>query len=223
MVADMSSVRESIEFFRRFVNHPDQIGAIAPSSRHLARALLRPLSQRRSPVNILEIGAGTGAVTRHIAPLLGPEDRLDICEADKILADGLKRDLLDTGPLQEHSRAGRVRLFDRVIQDVNDLLEYDFIISGLPLTAFSLRDTRAILELVKKKAKPGCVFSYFEYIGIRGLMGLLRTGEKGKRFRYLSAYLTRQIQSYQVDRQSVMLNFPPAHARHLRFNKIAAA
>ena len=172
----MSRLHESISFLKRFLARPQQIGAVVPSSSFLARALVQPLSQKDRPVNILELGAGTGAVTRHIAPLVGPEDRLDICEADPALAAHVQSDCLDQGLLQDQYRQGRVRLFEQYLQRVQGLLEYDFIISGLPLNAFELPDIKSILNILKRQAKPDCVLSYFEYIGLRDLKAAVGVG-----------------------------------------------
>ncbi len=218
----MSRLHESISFLKRFLARPQQIGAVVPSSSSLARALVHPLSQNDKPVNILELGAGTGAVTRHIAPLMGPEDRLDICEADPALAAHVQSDCLDKGPLQDHYRQGRVRLFDQYLQDVQGLLEYDFIISGLPLNAFELRDIKSILDILKRRAKPDCVLSYFEYIGLRDLKAAIGVGAARKKAQYRSAYLNREIAHRQFARRSVLWNFPPAYARHLQIGSAAA-
>jgi len=218
----MSRLHESISFLKRFLARPKEIGAIVPSSSSLARALVHPLSQHDRPVNILELGAGTGAVTRHIAPLVGPEDRLDICEADPALAAHLQSNCLDEGPLQDQYRQGRVRLFDQYLQSVQGLLEYDFIISGLPLNSFHLRDIKSILDILKRQARADCVLSYFEYIGLRDLKAAVGLGAARKQAQYRSAYLDREIARHQFERRSVLWNFPPAYARHLRIGSAAA-
>ena len=208
---------EALTFLKRFFANPTRIGAVAPSSRFLARALTAPLSRRSTPATVLELGAGTGAVTRVIAGLLGEADRLDICEADPALAGMLRDRLVENGPLADLHRAGHVRLFDQIIQRVEGLARYDYVISGLPLTAFALEDVRAILDIVKRVAKPGCTFSYFEYIAIRPVLERVKLGASGAAFRELSTYLTSQIRDHQVGRDSVWVNIPPAFARHWRF------
>ncbi len=215
----MGTVTESMTFLKRFFANPTRIGAVAPSSRFLAQALAGPFSRRTQPATVLELGAGTGAVTRHIAALLASDDRLDICEADPSLAALLEADVLANGPLAALHDAGHVRLFADYIQRVEGLGRYDFVISGLPLTAFALEDVRAILDLVKRVTKPGGTFSYFEYMGIRPVFATVKMGRRGRLFRTLSAYLDDQIRTHQVDRQSVWLNVPPAFARHLQFEQ----
>jgi phospholipid N-methyltransferase len=215
----MASLRESMSFLGEFLAQPTQVGALSPSSRFLARALTRPLAAKRQPVNVLEVGAGTGAVTRYIAPYIGPQDRLDICEASPRLAEHLHHEVLSRSSLAESWRAGRVRLFAKRLQDVDDLLDYDFIISGLPLTAFKLADVQTILELMRARARPSCTLSYFEYMAVRNMLATVRIGESGRCFRELSAYLNTQIENFQIAQHAVWLNFPPALARHLRFDR----
>ncbi len=208
----MRRLKESVSFLQRFVANPGRIGAVAPSSRQLARALTRPLANRSGPAAVLEVGAGTGAVTRWIMPLLRHGDRLDVIEADPVLAAYVRETYLEA---DRPEPSGQWRMFDQPLQNVKGLLQYDFIISGLPLNAFTIRDVRSILDTVKRHAGPACVFSYFEYIGIRPFMAAVRTGPRGRRFRLLSAYLDREIDLHQIRRQSVLLNVPPAYARHL--------
>ncbi|MFP6764474.1 MAG: hypothetical protein VB858_12680, partial [Planctomycetaceae bacterium] len=75
-------LREYATFFRQFRQRFETTGAIAPSSRYLARAMVGPLSQRghAEPVRILEIGPGTGAVTRTLITHMRDGDHLDLVE-----------------------------------------------------------------------------------------------------------------------------------------------
>src|SRR5689334_10061294 len=70
-------------FFRECRRHFTTTGAILPSSRFLARALVRPLRGVRTPCRILEVGPGTGSVTREIARRMLPDDRLDAVEINE--------------------------------------------------------------------------------------------------------------------------------------------
>src|ERR1700677_5031446 len=76
----MHLLEECGDFFREFRRHFRTTGAVLPSSRFLARALTHPLRQPRSPARILEVGPGTGSVTRAIARRMGRGDRLDAVE-----------------------------------------------------------------------------------------------------------------------------------------------
>ncbi len=189
-----------------------------PSSRGLALALCEPFRGSGKPATVLEIGAGTGAVTRHIGNLMGPNDHLDICEIQSSFADILERDVLTHHQFSPAVSNGRVRLLRKPVQEMNEEDRYDFIISGLPFTAFELKDVEEIFGVVRRCLKPDGVFSYFEYMGFRKTSAMLSVGRKRSRIRAVSKYLTQNIRNHQFNRESVLVNLPPAHARHLRFS-----
>ena len=72
---------------RRFLDNPGMIGAIAPSSPALAKAMAQQIGKG---VAVFEIGAGTGAITRQIlkSALSGP---LVVFEQDHFFVESLRR------------------------------------------------------------------------------------------------------------------------------------
>lgn len=191
---------------------------MTPSSRALALALCEPFRESGRPATVLEIGAGTGAVTRHIGNLMGPSDHLDICEIQPSFVDILERDVLTRHQFLPAVSNGRVRLLRQPIQEINEEDRYDFIISGLPFTVFDVKDVEEIFGVVRRCLKPNGVFSYFEYMGFRRTSVMLSFGRKRSRLRAVSKYLTQNIRRHQFNRETVFTNIPPAHARHLRFS-----
>jgi phospholipid N-methyltransferase len=212
------SINHSLRFLRRYISAPATTGAIAPSSRRLARVLAAPFLARTGPACVLEVGAGTGAVTRLLGQYLRPEDELDICEVQPQLADVLEREVLGVEPLASARSAGRVRLIRGRVEDVDAPGRYDFIISGLPFTAFAAPDVRRILAVIEKSIKPGGVFSYFEYRGVRRLACTVLRGRGGLRVRRVSRLMDREIAEHEVGRRSVWRNLPPAWGRHWVFS-----
>ncbi|MDH6707712.1 phosphatidylethanolamine/phosphatidyl-N-methylethanolamine N-methyltransferase [Kitasatospora sp. MAA19] len=68
-------------------------GALAPSGAELVNALVVPVTSRPNrPISVLEVGAGTGVVTRRLAQVLRPGDRLHVVEANPRFADRLRED-----------------------------------------------------------------------------------------------------------------------------------
>ncbi|MBL0421791.1 hypothetical protein JI739_15690 [Ramlibacter sp. AW1] len=71
-------------FFRNFIHKPRAIGAVLPASPSLSRAVaaaagaaLDALAPAQAPCGVLELGAGTGALTeniRHMQPVLIERD-----------------------------------------------------------------------------------------------------------------------------------------------------
>jgi phospholipid N-methyltransferase len=212
------SLGQSLQFFASYLRKPHSVGAIAPSSGALARALCEPLSRAAHPVAVLEVGAGTGAVTRCIGEMLGAQDCLDIFEVEPAFADILEDQVLATRDLARARREGRVRLFRRPAQEIAHEDHYDFAISGLPFTSFQPADVRDILDRIRRCLKPDGVFSYFEYAGLRRLLTVFSLGGGRGRVREVSNQMDRAIRSFQFARRLVLPNLPPACARHLRFS-----
>ncbi|MBI1826774.1 MAG: methyltransferase domain-containing protein [Planctomycetes bacterium] len=206
------------EFLTNYLRHPTRVGAIAPSSQALAEAITEPYRNHGKPSKVLEIGAGTGPVTRYLGTVFGPKDRLDVCEISSELSDILERDVLTAPSFARGIAEGRVRLLRVPAQQIPADQSYDFIICGLPLTAFPLQDVKDVFAFIRKALAPDGVMSYFEYIGFRRTSRALALGRRRDRIREVHAYLSRNIREHQFDRRSIYQNLPPAHVRHLRFD-----
>lgn len=214
---DGVSFQNRLRFLKEYVSDPSTVGALAPSSGALAQALCEPFRRFQRPAKVLEVGAGTGAVTRHLGALLGEKDELDICEIQPRFADILRRDVLPRPEFADGVRSGRVRLLVQPVQEIANENHYDFIISGLPLTSFDLRLVQEVFEAFRRCLKPEGILSYFEYVAIRRTSRAFSVGQSRKRVRSVSRYLTARIREHQFARRTVLRNFPPAYARHLKF------
>ncbi|MFH1109254.1 MAG: methyltransferase domain-containing protein [Planctomycetota bacterium] len=208
-----------LRFLGRFLRDPNTVGAVAPSSRALAQAVCEPLRRAPRPASVLEVGAGTGPMTRYLGTILEEDDELDICEIQDDFADILERDVLTEIHFASLVAQGRIRLFRLPVQMLPNDKQYDFVISGLPLTAFELRDVEAVFDVIRRCLKPGGVFSYFEYIGLRATSRTFALGKRRARIRAVSAYLTSTLRRHRFATTVVFRNFPPAHAHHLRFDR----
>ena len=70
-------------FLSHFRKSPRTVGAIAPSSRRLARAMLDGLTLE-SAGRLVELGPGTGAITGEIARRLPPQMRCVAIDIDPV-------------------------------------------------------------------------------------------------------------------------------------------
>lgn len=209
---------QRLRFLQEYLQQPNIVGAIAPSSQALAAALCEPYRRATKPVVVLEVGAGTGAITRYLGSLLRPTDRVDICEINPEFATIIEENVL-TGPAYTRAVAeDRVRLLRSAVQALDFEHRYDFVISGLPFTAFAYEEVKDIFEVIKRSLKPNGVFSYFEYVAMRQASRIFSVGRRRKRIRSVSTYLSRIIRDHQIASRMVLKNLPPAYARHLRFN-----
>ncbi|RJP33676.1 MAG: methyltransferase domain-containing protein [Phycisphaerales bacterium] len=212
-------MRQHVRFLRQYLTSPSSVGAVWPSSQSLARALCEPYACADRPSAILEVGAGTGAVTRYLGRILRPTDQLDVCELAPAFLRVLEEEVLSDASFDRARNESRVRLIPGRVQDLPGAGRYDFVISGLPLTAFSPEDVDEVIGTVRRLIRPGGVFSYFEYVGLRRLSRWIRLGDRRRRMRRVSSRLDDMIRAHQFRRRVVLANIPPAYARHLCFDK----
>ncbi|MFE2285194.1 class I SAM-dependent methyltransferase [Streptomyces sp. NPDC059443] len=193
-------------FLREFARTRRETGAIAPSSPLLARALTRyviPVPGRARKV--LEVGSGTGAVTRHIQASLGRLDTLDLVEPNPRFADLLRHDYRDDS---------RVRLLSGLVQDC-ELDSYDTIVCGLPFANFDAPTVDGILGQLLTALRPRGTLSFFAYAGIPPLRRAFTAGEARQRTLRTQAVLERTLGRHRFRTETVLWNIPPARVHHL--------
>ena len=208
-------MKEYLQFFREFRTRFETTGAIAPSSRFLARAITRPLAdfkKEHQPVRVLEIGPGTGAFTGHIVKLLSEGDQFDIVEINESFAQLIEERFEKEADYQAKKNISKVHCSP--LQEFETAGNYDFIISGLPLNNFPPELVAEFFELFAKLLKPGGVLSYFEYMFIRSLKKPISS-----KMRKIDAIIKPQVQQYRIHRDWVFANIPSAWAQHLQFSK----
>lgn len=147
-------------FLSQFVERPAMIGAVAPSSRHLAEQVLDGIDLYNAEA-VMEFGPGTGAVTEHILPRLGPRTRFIAVELNSALAESFRR------------RFPKVRLYEdsvenaRRICDQEGIEQVDAIVCGLPWASFSDELQDRLLDATLSVLKPGGRFvSFAYYLGV---------------------------------------------------------
>lgn len=183
-------------------------GAILPSSQSLASAMVLYLAQKAAPVNVLEVGPGTGAFTQEIVGFLGPEDRLDIVEINHAFVEYL-RQWLRTDPVFFAGET-HIELFLADIQRCSLDRSYDFIIMGLPLSNFSAVEVENILTTVIRFLAPGGTLSFFQYRFLtRGKYVIGNTAQR-QSIRSKQEVIDCFAARYQVDQRTIWNNFPPA-------------
>lgn len=82
-------MKENIQFLQAFLKNPAKVGAIAPSSPELAQTMVKGLDPDRENI-ILELGVGTGAITKFIEPVLPDNDSYLGLELDEKLYHSLR-------------------------------------------------------------------------------------------------------------------------------------
>jgi phosphatidylethanolamine/phosphatidyl-N-methylethanolamine N-methyltransferase len=213
----LRSNNEHRVFFREFRDSFQTTGAIAPSGRHLARALARFVRQPGdAPRRILEVGPGTGAVTRAIVEALGPADQLDLVELNAAFVEVLRRRFESDPPFV--AVADRARVLHQAIEELPADGGYDVVVSGLPLNNFSADLVARILECFPRLLRPSGTLSFFEYVGVRPARSLISGQAERQRLRSVGSALDAVLAPHEFLRERVWRNLPPAWVHHLRFD-----
>lgn len=190
-------------------------GALTPSGKSLGRLLTDPVADHGAgPLNVLEVGAGTGSVTRTLIPRLSPGSRLDIVEANPRFADRL-RSLVRTHPrLADADRC--VRVHHAFVEHLDTDRRYDVIVSGLPFTNFTPAQVETILDRYTELLEPGGTLTYFAYRGTRHARALTASRAEARRHRGVEEVLAGHQRRLAIGCWSVWGNLPPAKVWHLR-------
>ncbi|MFF4603618.1 class I SAM-dependent methyltransferase [Streptomyces sp. NPDC001339] len=190
-------------------------GAVAPSGRALARAATDPVRrQAPRPLTVLEAGAGTGAVTRALVPLITPGSRLDVVDANPRFADRL-RHLVHTHP-HLAGKPEQVRVHQQYVEELDTDCRYDVIISGLPLTNFTPGQVETIMERYMELLHPGGTLTYFAYLGTRRARTLVSSRRAARRHQAVDDVMTGYQRRYATGCRTVWANLPPAKVWQLQ-------
>jgi phosphatidylethanolamine/phosphatidyl-N-methylethanolamine N-methyltransferase len=131
------------------------IASIAPSSRWLARTTVRNVAWDRAKV-LLELGAGTGPITRVLAERARPDCRIVVVERDPDFIRLLQErfgDRPNVEVVEGDARDLRSILNDRGIDQV------DHVISGLPVPSFPKDLQHALFRQVRSILHPEGTFN----------------------------------------------------------------
>ncbi|WP_193170458.1 class I SAM-dependent methyltransferase [Nisaea nitritireducens] len=87
----LRTAREEIFFLSRWLRAPLKTGSVRPSGRDLTRLIAGAVADLAPDEWIVELGGGTGAVTRALIENGIAPDRMVVLERDRALSDWLRR------------------------------------------------------------------------------------------------------------------------------------
>jgi phosphatidylethanolamine/phosphatidyl-N-methylethanolamine N-methyltransferase len=154
--ANEKPFEEELQFLRGLIARPRSVGAIAPSSPALSRAVAAQVDPERAGP-ILELGPGTGVITKELLGRGVAPERLTLIEYDpafvKLLGERFPGVRVINGDGFEFERS------------IGNHAEEDYaaIVSGMPLLNFPLAKRRALIETALKRLRRGAPFVQFSY------------------------------------------------------------
>lgn len=200
-------IKENIVMFKGALTHFKHTGCLCGSSRWAAEALARPLQRNRAPMNILEAGAGTGAVTLNILKALIPGDKLVICEINPEFMETLKDRLSSNKYYLQHKE--NITFFCGPIQEMPEDLKFHVVVCALPFLNFEIGLVKEIFEKFKRLSAEEGVLTYFEYLGIRPLSKLVSPAGRKKRMKEIENFFFKEYHSKRINKEVCWLNLTP--------------
>lgn len=152
-----SAFADHVVFLGRFLRHPRQVGALAPSSRTLAREMVRHIPLTATS-RIVELGPGTGVFTREVVnrlpgggAFLAVDINAEFC-----------RELRARWPALDCEWGSAADLTGMIT--ARGWPHVDHMVSGLPFASLPASLSHAILDAVKATLRPGGTFTTFQYV-----------------------------------------------------------
>jgi phosphatidylethanolamine/phosphatidyl-N-methylethanolamine N-methyltransferase len=147
--------RNTALFLKRWLANPLQMGSVVPSSPALCRRIAA-LVERRDDEVVVELGAGTGVVSRALLEAGVPPERLVVVEIVRDMADHLRRVLPGVNVVKGDAFELAQALPQRMAGKVGT------VICGIPLVLLPLAQQRRFVAAVESVA-PGQGFLLYTY------------------------------------------------------------
>jgi len=148
----------SIEFFKGFLRNPREVGSIIPSSRFLTRRVMDCGRVRTARV-IVELGPGTGVLTRQMLSLMRSDAKLIAVEISSDFADLLESTITDS----------RLHVFRGSAADLEGALaaagetRVDLVVSGIPFSTMGNGEGNRTLQAAKRVLGPEGRFVAYQF------------------------------------------------------------
>jgi len=186
------TIKDRLMFLGAFLRRPVSVGALGPSSPHLAEAMLSWLVPEESQT-VVELGPGTGAFTGLILRRIRENVTFFALELDPGFTRGLR------------SRFPSLTVYNDSAEKIPEYLsrhgklKADYIVCGLPWASLPLGVQDRVLAAVLSSLSPGGHFVTFGYVHARWL-------PNAQRFRRRLEQNFNRVETSRV----VWKNFPPA-------------
>ena len=149
-------MKENLQFLQAFLKNPLKVGAIAPSSPELAAEMLHGIHPDDHNI-VLELGVGTGAITKFLRDAVPSKDSYLGIELDSDLVNTLNRNFPDMNiicgnaadaySIHERSGLGKVR----------------YVVCCLPFVSLPREISEDVLAEIQKFMDEGCELRIFQY------------------------------------------------------------
>ncbi|HIO52612.1 MAG TPA: methyltransferase domain-containing protein [Phycisphaerales bacterium] len=202
-----------IRFFTQAFKNYRSTGALAPSSRFLARTIVQSIPEH-SPKRMLEVGCGTGAFTKEILNTLRDGDSFHIVELNPEFCKTVEATVLKK--FREGHPDIEVIMHNAPIEEANLEGKFDAIICGLPFNNFPVEFVQHLFQVMLSFLKKDCELAYFEYLGMRGFKSIFGFPRVRRGTKIRTTDIDTRYEKQAGSQQIVWRNFPSCRVVRLK-------
>jgi phospholipid N-methyltransferase len=202
-----------IRFFTQAFKNYRSTGAIAPSSRFLARTIVQSIPER-SPKRVLEVGCGTGAFTKEILKTMNDGDAFHIVELNLEFCKTVEATVLEQ--FRDENPNIEVVMHNGPIEETELEGQFDAIICGLPFNNFQIDLVQHLFTVMFSFLRLDCELAYFEYLGMRRLKRIFGFPSVRKETINRTADIKTRYVTQQGTHVTVWRNLPSCRVVRLR-------
>ena len=130
---------KNIQFIKESLKNLKEVGTLLPSSKFVVSKMIEPINFKND-ILILELGPGTGVITKEILKKMTSKSKLFCFETNKSFQDELKQKFKDEITLINDSAANMKFHLNKY-----KITKVDYIISSVPLVTLQRETTNKIL------------------------------------------------------------------------------
>ena len=149
-------MKENLQFLQAFLKNPLNVGAIAPSSPELAAEMLDGIKPDKDNI-VLELGVGTGAITKFLQQVIPNKDAYLGIELDEDLVGNLHSDFHDMNIVCGNAANAFA------IHEASGLGKVRYLICCLPFVSLPKEVSESVLCEIQKFMDEGCELRIFQY------------------------------------------------------------
>ena len=153
-----AAAKTSLEFFKGFLKNPREVGSVIPSSRFLTRRTLECGEVRQARV-IVELGPGTGVLTRHALERMRSDAKLVAIEISRDFVELLQQEFPDPRLFVHHGSATEI---EAALAKIG-ARQADLVMSGIPFSTLERGVGLATLRAAKRVLAPGGRFVAYQF------------------------------------------------------------
>lgn len=149
-------MKENIQFLQAFLKNPGKVGSITPSSEDLATELLQGITPDANNI-VLELGVGTGAITKFLQDIVPDSDSYLGIELDRGLVKTLNQKYPDMRILCGNAEEAYS------IHANSGLGKVRYVVCCLPFVSLPKEVSESIIGEIDKFMDEGCELRILQY------------------------------------------------------------